>query len=104
MIRAVLDTNILVSGLGWSGVPGQVVEAALAGRFELVTSPALLEEFRRVLSYPKLAEVVDDPQRLVELLAVIAQVVEPAERVDLVADEADNRVIEAPWPATRTAS
>jgi len=33
VIRAVLDTNIIVSGLGWGGAPGQVLEAARTGRF-----------------------------------------------------------------------
>lgn len=44
MIRAVLDTNVIVSGLGWGGAPGQVLEAARTGRFITVTSPALLTE------------------------------------------------------------
>jgi uncharacterized protein len=48
--RGVLDANIIVSGLGWGGTPGAVLDAALAGDFEIVTSPALLDEVRRVLS------------------------------------------------------
>jgi hypothetical protein len=30
------------------GPPGAVLDAALAGHFEIVTSPALLDELRRV--------------------------------------------------------
>ncbi len=37
-----------VSGIGSGGPPGNVVEAALAGRFEIVTSPALLFELAGV--------------------------------------------------------
>ena len=32
MIRAVLDSNIIESGVGWGGPPGAVGEAALADR------------------------------------------------------------------------
>jgi len=74
----VLDTNTLVSGFGWSGsIPGRVVDAALEGRFLLVTSPVLLEELRRVLDYPKLVECFPNPEELVDLVADTASVVDP---------------------------
>jgi uncharacterized protein len=95
VIRAVLDTNTIVSGVGWGGPPGAVLDAALAGRFEIVTSPAQLEELRRVLSYPKLQAVVGDANELIKLLALTAIVVTPTETVELVRDSDDNRLIEA---------
>ncbi|MGH7858243.1 MAG: PIN domain-containing protein, partial [Candidatus Binatia bacterium] len=55
MIRAVLDTNTLVSALGWpDSVPGEVWRLASAKTFALVTSEVLLDELGRVLAYPKL--------------------------------------------------
>jgi putative PIN family toxin of toxin-antitoxin system len=93
--RAVLDTNTIVSGIGWSGPPATVLEAALAGHFEIVTSPALLDELRRVLAYPKLQAVIGDADELIELLALTVIVVTPAEAVELVRDPDDNRLIEA---------
>jgi hypothetical protein len=41
--------------------PGAVFHAALDGRFDIVTSTALLDEPRRVLAYPKLEAVIDPP-------------------------------------------
>ena len=95
MIRAVLDTNTIVSGLGWGGAPAAVLDAALAGRFETVTSPALLDELRRVLTYPKLQAVVGEPGELVELLALSAIVVIPTHTVEVSRDPDDDRLIEA---------
>jgi putative PIN family toxin of toxin-antitoxin system len=95
VIRAVLDTNTWVSGLGWGGPPGDVVEAALAGRFEIVTSPALLDELRRVLAYPKLAAVFGDVDEVVELITLVSHLVRPTLTLDLVRDPDDNRVLEA---------
>lgn len=94
MTRAVLDTNTWVSGLGWGGPPGEVVEAALAGRFEIVTSPALLDELRRVLAYPKLAEMFGDADEIIELIALASHVVRPALTRDLARDPDDDRVLE----------
>jgi uncharacterized protein len=94
-MRIVADTNTLVSGLGWGGPPGQVVDAVLSGQATLVISPALLGELARVLAYPKLAAVFDDPAALVAAVAETADTVDPAERVTVLADEPDNRVLEA---------
>jgi putative PIN family toxin of toxin-antitoxin system len=95
VIRALLDTNTIVSGVGWGGPPGAVLDAALAGHFEIVTSPALLDELRRVLSYPKLQAAIGDADKLIELLAIAAIVVTPTETVELVRDPDDDRLIEA---------
>lgn len=47
--KVILDSNVIVSGLGWSGAPARILDAALDGRLVLVTSPPLLAELRRVL-------------------------------------------------------
>ncbi|TVR25215.1 MAG: putative toxin-antitoxin system toxin component, PIN family [Nitriliruptor sp.] len=95
MISAVLDTNTTVSGVGWGGTPGALLDATLAGHCEIVTSPALLDELRRVLSYPKLQAVIGDADELIELLALAAVVVAPTETVELARDPDDDRLIEA---------
>jgi uncharacterized protein len=95
VIRVVLDTNTIVSGVGWGGPPAAVLDAAMAGRFEIVTRPILLDELRRVLAYPKLQPVIGDADELIELLALTAIVVTPTETIELVRDPDDNRLIEA---------
>ena len=51
-MRIVADTNTLVSGFGWGGPPGQVVDTVLSGQVTLVTSPALLGELARCWPIP----------------------------------------------------
>jgi len=43
-----VDTNVLVSGLVFGGLPGRILTAWSAGAFELVVSPEILDEYRRV--------------------------------------------------------
>jgi putative PIN family toxin of toxin-antitoxin system len=93
--RAVLDSNVIVSGLGWSGAPARIVEAVLAGELMLVTSSALLAELRRVLAYPKLAKVILEGEKLADLVEMSSIVIEPVSVFDAVEDESDNRVLEA---------
>ncbi len=56
MIRAVVDTNLLVAAiLSPNGAPADVVRRWLDGEFELVTCPRLLGELRAVLARPSIA-------------------------------------------------
>lgn len=53
-MRAVLDTNVLISALySAKGPPGRLFSVWADGRFELLMSDDTLSEFRRVLGYPK---------------------------------------------------
>ena len=71
------------------------MDAALAGHFEIVTSPALLDELRRVLGYPTLQAVVGYTDELVKFFALAAVVVTPMETVAVCRDPDDDRLIEA---------
>jgi putative PIN family toxin of toxin-antitoxin system len=47
-LNAILDTNVLVSGIFFSGPPRRILEAWNDGAFDLVLSPEILDEYRRV--------------------------------------------------------
>ena len=50
--KVTLDTNILVSGLGWKGNPHKILEKVIRGEIQLFTSREIYEELSRVLDYP----------------------------------------------------
>jgi len=55
VLKAVLDTNILVSGIILDkGLPHQVVKAWEQGKYLLVSSRDQIDELKRVLEYPKI--------------------------------------------------
>jgi putative PIN family toxin of toxin-antitoxin system len=54
VIRVVLDTNVLVSGLLFGGTPGKLLDLWKIGTIRLMMSRVMLDEFLRVLAYPKL--------------------------------------------------
>jgi len=43
-VRVVADTNVLLSAFLFGGLPGEFLDLALLRSFELVISPALLDE------------------------------------------------------------
>lgn len=57
MIRAVVDTNVLVSGvISEHGTPHQIIEAWRRREFTLLTSALIIAEAMRVLRYPRIQE------------------------------------------------
>lgn len=76
-MRAVLDPNVIVSAvLSPAGTPARLLRSWLDGAYELIVSPALLDELARVLAYPKIARRVstDDARELLALLRNQAEV------------------------------
>lgn len=81
-MRAVVDPNVIISALlSPRGTPAKVIQAWLAGAFELVASETLLAELRRATAYPKLRERIDreDVNELVELFHRSAQMLDDSE-------------------------
>lgn len=76
-MKVVIDTNVLVSGVFFGGTPARVLEAWRDGSIELVVSPEILEEYRRVGE--RLAEKFEAVTLgpFLELLATHAEIVEP---------------------------
>ena len=76
-MKAVVDTNVFVSGIFWKGPPHQVLQAWQEGRFRLVVSPPVLEEYRRVLVELQARYSQVRFERILELVELNAEVVEP---------------------------
>jgi putative PIN family toxin of toxin-antitoxin system len=47
-MKVVVDTNVLIFGVFFGGAPARVLEAWRDQKIELVVSPEILEEYRRV--------------------------------------------------------
>ncbi|MHB8625609.1 MAG: putative toxin-antitoxin system toxin component, PIN family [Aggregatilineales bacterium] len=99
MIRAVLDTNIIVSGLLWRGLPWRVYSAATDKKFTLLASEKLLGEVARVLRYPKFAtrlSILGSTAELIQAdVADLAEVVDALEEIspDVIRDPKDRIVL-----------
>ncbi len=100
MVRAVYDTNVIISGLIWSGKPGKVLRLAAEGHVETVTSESLVEELHGVLQREKfekyLRRLKTTPDTLVNQFLTYTRLVEPQPLPqDIVRDIKDVQVLEA---------
>jgi putative PIN family toxin of toxin-antitoxin system len=100
-VRAVVDTNVLVSGaMKERSAPHTILGAAADGVFELVTSRQLLDELRRVLARPRIARRIDpshgNQNDFLAYMESVAVRTEPAVVItEASRDPDDNRVLEA---------
>jgi putative PIN family toxin of toxin-antitoxin system len=80
-VKAVVDTNTLISDSLWQGPSAQILDAADHGKMELVLSPELLAEFAEVVARPKFAERLaakgTTPDALARKLAEEVTIVSP---------------------------
>ena len=75
-MRIVVDTNVFISGVFFAGLPYQILDAWRCGMVQIVISPPILDEYRRVG-----AKLASDFPRIelqpgLELLAAEAVVVD----------------------------
>lgn len=95
-MRAVIDTNVLLSGLLWRGAPRALIEPArAAGTLAMVSSPALLDE---VISRAKFDEILarSDTSRegsMVEMQQLAEVIVPPPLPQPVCRDSDDNHVL-----------
>ncbi len=91
--RIVLDTNILVSALGWEGKPRGIFKKVLNEEFELVICEKQVEELKRVIDYPKFSFTEDQKSRFLEIILAAARVVVTSDKLDVIKDDPDDNMI-----------
>ena len=91
-MRAVLDTNVLISSVVSTGVPHEIVVEGFSSEYQIVISVATLTEFRNtLLKYPEKFHMdEDDVQQEVETIRYFAEFVDPDEEITAVEDDPDD--------------
>lgn len=92
--RLLLDTNVVVGALLWSGPPLRLIEQAVEDGIELITSPVLLTELEHTLNYPKfskrLALLQTDVATLMSRYESIVTLVGPSDIPRVVPNDPDD--------------
>ncbi len=102
MIRATLDTPILIAGLGSRGASYQILQALIAGAFEAAVSVALFLEYEDVLTRPNILKerisnlTTDDVLEALDYLAGLFYLAQPIyyQPKPALPDPGDEKVLE----------
>lgn len=90
---ATIDTNVLVSGMFFGGLPGKILTAAREGVFTLAMTPLLLNELREVLARKKFGLTADMVQLLMEGIEDSATIVYPVKHYQVIARDPDDDAV-----------
>jgi len=96
-LRAVIDTNIIVSAvIGKSATLVNIYESFVGNRFTPVFSPQLQQEILNVIRKPRLRKYfgTEETKRFKGLLKVDSILVVPAKKVSVCRDTKDNILLE----------
>ncbi|MBI2358534.1 MAG: putative toxin-antitoxin system toxin component, PIN family [Deltaproteobacteria bacterium] len=97
-VRLVLDSNVWISGLLWTGIPHQIIRGAEAGDFVPVTIPAIMDEVREALSRPKFAPRIaalntSVGELMESLLSIVEVIHEPRLEPVIPQDPDDDKIL-----------
>jgi len=94
-MRIVLDTNVLISSLiSAGGSADQVMQIVRKGEAELILSPFILDELRRVLT-EKFALPGNAVDKALQRFRRLATILRPTVSIDVIKEkQTDNRILE----------
>ena len=93
-MRVVFDTNIFVSAFALTGSRADTaLKRVIDDIDQLVVSKAIIDELLTVLAR-KFSRDADELAHVAVFLSDLARVVRPRGRIDVLQDEADNRILE----------
>jgi len=89
-VKVVLDTNVLMSGIFFGGIPGEILDAWRDGRVTLVLTPAIHTEYRRVAAHLE-SEYGDlEVGAILDLLVSEGVVIEDEDLGEQISDDPDD--------------
>src|SRR3989344_674313 len=95
-MRVVLDTNIFVSGIHWSGDSNKILLIWRNKRFELIAPIPIIEEIIKTLEEFRIPLSKEDISSWENIILENALLVEPEESIVVVEDDKDDdKFIEA---------
>ena len=96
MHKIVIDTNTLVSAVGWKGAPRKVFDLFIDNKLKIITSNELIDEFIEVIFRPKF-DFLQKDVKLTIIRAIISNsdIVDPKMKLNIIKeDEKDNKFLE----------
>ena len=95
-MKVVLDTNIFVSGIHWSGPSEKVLRAWFFDKFTLVSSGETIDEFVNTMVAFKVPMKIEDISWWESLILEKSEFVVPQRKVEVIKDDPDdNKFIDA---------
>lgn len=89
-MNVVVDTNVIISGIFWKGHPRNIIELWKIGEIQLIISPSILDEYKKVSkilseNYPHV-----DIDNIINLITINSVLVNAPDLEKRVCEDADD--------------
>ena len=91
-MKAVLDTNIFVSGIFWTGTPNKIILSWRKGKFILVSSLGTISEVIKILKDFKIRLSDELFDEWIDLIVKNSILVEPGEKLKIVFEDPNDNI------------
>ncbi|MFA5993230.1 MAG: putative toxin-antitoxin system toxin component, PIN family [Candidatus Pacearchaeota archaeon] len=96
-MRVVLDTNVLVSGTFWTGVSFKILKMIDSGKFSLILSPEIINEYYETINFDEIIEKVNMKNlianEIVQKVISNSMIVKSLQKLDIVKEDSDDNII-----------
>lgn len=93
--KVVVDTNNLISALGWEGKPRNLLRKLIEGKVDWFISLKQITELEKVMDYPKFKFSQEQKRRFLEIVLETAIIVDTKTKLNVIKeDPADNLILE----------
>ncbi len=91
--KIVVDTNNLISALGWEGKSKELFRRVINKELDLFISVKQITELKRVMDYPKFNFTEEQKKKFLEILFEIANIVDTKIKLDVIKEDPDDNFL-----------
>jgi len=93
-MKVIIDTNVFISGLNFSGNPGEILKLFRMGEIQVYISPFILKEIKKIL-FGKFKWSERKTDKAISLIKRRAYLIKPKKSLSIVKKkDSDNRILE----------
>ncbi len=93
MIKVVLDTNIYISGILFTGNPRIILDLAIKGRIKVCISSDIITEIKDVLSRKKFGFPTEIIETIIREIESVTTLITPSKKYKVVSRDNDDNII-----------
>lgn len=91
--KIVIDTNNLISALGWEGKSKELFRKVIDKEYDLFISIKQIAELKEVVNYPKFSFSEEQKSKFLEILFEVANIVDTKTNLNVIKEDPDDNIL-----------
>lgn len=90
--KITIDTNNLISALGWEGKSRELILKVIDNKYELIISLKQISELKKVMDYPKFKFSEEQKKKFLKILFEISNIIDTKLKLNIVKEDPDDDI------------